>query len=198
VPAAPAAGPSAIGRRASPLGWVGVILAAIGFLAASLGVIVLAGDMSGRSDRPGGSGAPVMGAPAARFDEGLYDGSSVTEGVPFEIEVEAVNPAGAATDRLWLVIEWRPVDLPATAGARGSFRACDPLACAVREEPDGSRTVVSWPGLPPAGRQVLRVTVAASGLEPGGDLWYRVRTGSGPSETALEGTSVWDLMLEVE
>jgi len=196
--ARPATEPSAIGRRASPLGWIGVVLAAGGFLAASIGVIALAGRGSVPSDRPGGGGAPAAGPPVARFDEGLYDGATVTEDEPFEIEVEAVNPAGAATERLWLIVDWHPADLPVMAGARGSFRSCDPARCAVREEPDGSRTVVSWPGLAAGERRVLRVTVAASGLEPGGDLWYRVRTGSGPSETALDGISVWDLTLEVE
>ncbi len=190
--------PSVLGRRASALGWIGVVLGAGGFLVASLGVILLAGQGNGLPDRPAAGGASTTWVPSARFDEMLHDGATVTDGESFEIEVEAVNPADAATGRLWLIIDWRPVDLPAMPGVHGWYRSCVPAGCIVREEPDGTRTVVSWPGLAPGARQVLRVAVAASGLEPGGVLWYRVRTGSGASETELHGTSMWDLDLEVK
>jgi hypothetical protein len=196
VPLLPAE-PSAIGRRASPLGWLVVTGGAALFLAASVGVIALAG-RGGIPDPGPGASPAVPGVPLARFDELLHHPATVSAGEPFEIEVEAVNASDAATDRVWLVVEWHPDDLPASASAGGSFVACDPAGCSSREDRAAGRTVVSWTGLAPGTRRVLRLTVAADGLVPGTTFWYRVRGASGVSETALDGGYVWDLDLEVE
>jgi hypothetical protein len=190
--------PSSIGRRASSRGWLVVIGGAALLLAGSVGVIAVTGRGASPGAPPGASPATAPGLPPARFDEMLSHGSTVAAGAPFEIEVEAVNPAAAATDRLWLVIEWRPADLPATHGARGSLVACEPAGCDSREDPAAERTVVSWPGLAPGARRVLRLTVAAEGLVPGTTFWSRVRSGSGADETVMGGGYVWDLDLEVE
>ena len=189
--AGPPVEPSAIGRRASPLGWIAVVLGAGAFLAVSFGVISLAGN---ERDVAVGPGA----APLARFDRTLYDGATVTPGEPFEIEVEAVNPAATATAPLWMVIEWRPEDLAATPGASGAFVACDPAGCASTDERGPGRTIVSWPGLPPGGRQVLRATVVVDDLVADTTFRYRVLTGSGETEAAVDGGYTWDLELEVE
>ena len=187
--------PSAVGRRASPLGWVMVVLVACGFLAASIAVVAVA-------SRPAGSGAGAGtgsggGAPPARWDRVLYDGSTVADDTPFTIEVEAVNAAAEPTDPLWLVIDWTPDDISTTPGASGRVLAAEPDAT-VRADPAGDRTVATWPGLAPGGRTTIRVTVVVTGLEPGDTFWYRVRTGSGPDEPSLRGGYTWDLDLEVE
>ena len=184
--------PSAVGRHASPLGWVAAILVAGGFLAASIGVIAAA------SRTTGAAAGTNSGAPLARWDRTLRDGSTVTSGTPFEIEVEAVNPAQAATDPLWLVIDWAPDGLGATPTARGRFVAAEPTGAAAREDPAAGTTVVSWPSLAPGERHTYRVTVVVTGLEPATTLWYSVRTGSGRDEASIGGGYTWDLDLEVE
>jgi hypothetical protein len=184
--------PSSVGRRASPLGWAGVVLGAACFLALALAVMAAAG-MPG----PDGAGT-TSAAPLARFDSILHDGGSVTDGVPWEIEVEAVNPAASPTDPLWMVIEWAPDGGDGKPGPRGRFVACDPATCEAREDASGRRTIVSWPGLPTGERRVLRTTVVATGLEPFIPLAYRVTTGSGPTEVTMDGGNTWNLELETE
>jgi hypothetical protein len=168
-----------------------VVIVSCGFLATSIGVVIAASRPSGAT---AGSGS---GAPLARWDRVLYDGSAIANDLPFTIEVEAVNSADAATDPLWLVIDWTPDGLDASPLAAGRFLYAEPEA-AVREDPAADRTVVSWPGLEPGERVILRVTVAATGLEPGGTFWYRVQSGSGPDEPSLQGGYTWNLDLEVE
>ena len=188
----PAIQPSSVGRRASPLSWAGVMLGAAVFLAAALAVVAAAG-----APAPGGAGS-ASDAPLARFDTTLYDGGTVSDRVPWDVEVEAVNPAPALTDRLWMIIEWAPDGAAGLPGMRGRFVACEPETCEAREDSAGRRTVVSWPGLPAGERRVLRTTVVATGLEPGIPLAYRVTTGSGPTETTMDGGNTWNLLLETE
>ena len=171
----PGVEPSAVGRRPSPLGWVGVVLGAACFLGLALAVVAAAGML--RVD----GAATTSEAPLARFDGTLYDGGPVTNGVPWEVEVEAVNPATTPTDPLWMVIDWAP-ERGGVSGLRGRFVACDPATCEAREDAAGHRTVVSWPGLPAGERSVLRATVETTGLAPFMSHAYRVSTGSGPTE----------------
>ena len=193
--AGPAVEPSAVGRRASPLGWVSVVLVSGGLLAASLAVVGAASGAPGPRSR---SADPATAAPVARWDRVLYDGSTIADGMPFTIEVEAVNAAETATDPLWLVIDWAPADLDATQGAIGQFVAADPGSADVRHDAVGNRTIVSWPAIGHGERVTLRATVMVTGLTAGSTFWYRVRTGSGPDEASIRGGYTWDLDLEVE
>jgi len=178
--------PTAVGRRASRAGWVAAPGGAAVFLVAAGAVVVAAGRY------PGVSG------PLAQWGSMLTDPTRAAADVPFAIEAEARNPAATATDRVWMVIEWRPSDGSLTPAARGRFAGCAPSSCSYRDDPATGTTVVYWPGLPAGGRQAYTVTAAVTGIIAGDRLVYRVHTGTGPDERTLDGGRTWDLELTGE
>jgi hypothetical protein len=178
--------PTAVGRRASRAGWVAAIGGAAVFLVAAVAVVIAAGRF------------PGVAGPLAQWDRMLTDPTRAAVDVPFAVEVEAGNPATGATDRVWMVIEWRPSDGSLTPGARGRFAGCVPSSCSYRDDPIAGTTVVFWPGLPAGGRQAYKVTAAVTGITTGETLVYRVHTGTGPDERTLDGGRTWDLELKVD
>ena len=156
------------------------------FLVAAVAVVVAAGRY------PGVSG------PLAQWDRMLTDPTRAAVDVPFAIEVEARNPAATTTDRVWMVIEWRPSDGSLTPAARGRFAGCVPSSCSYRDDPAAGTTVVYWPGLPAGGREAYTVTAAVTGVTPGQTLVYRVHSGTGPDERTLDGGRTWNLELIAE
>lgn len=178
------AGPSAVGRRASGAGWIVVVVATLAFLGASLALIVAGGGLDARG-------------PLATWDRMLSDPVAVTEGEPFDLEVEAVNGASRTTDLVWLVIDWRPDDRAFDPDAVGRFVACVPADCRFRDDVAEGRTVVHWPGLAPGERQAFAVTVELTGVDGGTTLHYRAMTGTGADEASLAGGNRWSLDLDV-
>ena len=202
--------PSAVGRRASPVVWLEVLLVVAAFAVVSSGLVVVglrtarpsetaapgAAAMTARPERTGVPGA----APAilAKFDQMLGDGSAIRSGAAYTIEVEAANRATATTERIWMVIEWRPEDRVPSPRASGRFLACAPTDCQSADLDAGGRTEISWPGLGPSEHHVFRATVVVDGLEPGSTFQYRVSTGSGASAESMDGGLTWDLDLDVQ
>ena len=182
--AAPVAGPSAVGRRGSGAGWVVVVVAALAFLGASLALIAAGGGLAGHG-------------PLATWDRMLTDPTSVAEGEPFDIEVEAVNGAAGPTGAVWLVIDWRPDDRAFDPDAAGRFVACIPADCRFRDDEADGRTIVQWPSLAAGERRAFVVTVELTGLDSGMTFHYRVTTGTGANETSIAGGNRWSLDLEV-
>jgi hypothetical protein len=192
VPASPtptasaAPAPSAVGRRAPGFGWVVAVGGAILVLVAAVGVLVI-------EDR-----LAVATGPAARWDRLVYDGTEISPGVPFRIEVEAVNPANAPTDRVWMIVDWQPDDRAYDPDAVGRWVSCEPGDCHYRDDPEAATTIVYWPGLAPGGRRVYTLTAQVEGIEPGQTFHYEVRTGTGPGERAIDGGNTWRLDLDVQ
>lgn len=191
--------PSAIGRRASGTGWVGVVVIALLFAGAST-TVVIGGLQAGRA-----AGHPSLvpsshedGRPVARFDDRLYDGSTVIAGEPFDISVAAGNPADRPTDPVWLVLDWRPDDRAGTASADGVLIACVPDECTSEDDTASGTTTVRWPGLAPGAEATYTVTVLVTGLDPGATFEYRATTGSGPTPASIGNGYTWDLDLAVE
>lgn len=185
APAAAPVTPSAVGRRASPAGWIAVALGALVFLAASAAVVVVAPD-------------PVEQGPLARWDRVLHNPSTIADGEPFRLRAEAVNPAESATGLLWMIVDWQPDDQALDPDVLGQLVACEPADCHVRDDPADGRTLVYWPGLPPGGRHVYTVTLRLSGLDPGSTFPYRVRVGTGPDEGSLGDARSWSPDPEVD
>ncbi len=194
--------PSSVGRRASGIGWVGVVAVALLFAVGSSAVVVAGlGETRPRRIAPTpGAAAPADpdGIPAAVVDDRLFDGSSVVADEPFTIRVAAANPASRATDPVWLVLEWRPADADPGQAADGTVIACDPADCMSSDDPDAHRTAVRWPGLPPGTETTYEVTVQVTGIEPGDTFRYHATAGSGSRPDAIDAGSAWTLELAVE
>lgn len=162
-----------------------VVVAALAFLGASLALIAAGGGLTGHG-------------PLATWDRMLTDPTSVAEGEPFDIEVEAVNGAAGPTGSVWLLIDWRPGDRAFDPDAVGRFVACTPIDCRFRDDEAGGRTVVYWPGLAGGERQAFVVTVELTDIDSGTIFHYRVTTGTGANESSIAGGNRWSLDLEVD
>ena len=173
--------PSAVGRRASRAGWIGVLLGAGAFLAAALGVIAAAGNPDARM-------------PTARWDDSIRNPTWTAAGSPFDVSVEAANPAATSTDRLWLVVEWRPDGLGDTAVR---LVACQPTDCQYREDAVAGITVVVWPGLTAGSHHEYSTTLAVDRAAAGESVVFRVSAGTGAAETRLRGVSRWTVAMDI-
>ncbi|MHB8959446.1 MAG: hypothetical protein ACYDAN_07455, partial [Candidatus Limnocylindrales bacterium] len=177
--------PSAVGRPASRLGWVGAFIGVALFLAATVAALAAAGQ-------------PDQALPAAHWDRTLRNPDAVSAGQPFDLAVEAANPDAAATDRLWLIVDWRANDGGTASSAAGRLLACVPADCEYRNDPAAGVTVVVWSGLPAGSHRVLRVTLVVDGLSAGQTLTYRVTAGSGAAESRLREPVRWTVAKDVQ
>jgi hypothetical protein len=143
--------PTAVGRRASRAGWVIVGVAVLAFLAVSVAIVVM---------------QPPTG-PLAAWDPGLSDGTSVSDGTPFDISVAAGNRAGQETDLVWMVIDWRPDDRASDEDAVGRFVGCEPRIVASATTPMAARSCI--------GRGSRPESDARSSSRPRSRAWSRVR-----------------------
>jgi hypothetical protein len=179
----PPATASAIGRRASRRGWIAVGIGALGFLAASAGVI-LAGPLL------------LPDGPAATWASTLDTPPAVEAGVPFDLRLTASNPAARTTERLWVVIHWRLADQAAGSTPNGRLARCSPADCRYRDDPAAGKTVVFWSGLAAGASQDYVVTVTVDGAPNRRTLPLRVTAATGPSEGSLRAMTTWTLQLE--
>ncbi len=180
--------PSAVGRRASLIGWVAAALGATLFLAGGIGILLV--DL--RLNPP----SPTIRQPDARWDQMIRSTTSVRAGESLEISEEVISTGTVTSDWVWIVVEWRPDSGTGPAGD-GMFVSCVPSSCRYREDPTTGRTLVSWPGLAPGERRLLRLEVAAPGATEGQSFDYIVHAGIGPDAERMRGGYDWTLEAEV-
>lgn len=187
-PAVPQAKAPASGRRVSRTGRLAVIGGALVLVGAVVAVAAA------------GLGALPGAGPDddARWDGSLHLPATIADRRPFEVEAEVLNDGDARTERVWLVIEWRPADLAFDADAHGRVVNCDPRTCEFRDDGPRATSTVVWPGLDAGERRVLSVTVEVQGIEAGHEYVFRVRTGVGADEGTLGGGNTWTLDVAVE